>query len=213
MHQVELEATLREKKGKEANKKLKAIDMVPAVLYGREEDNISLTINAKELAKVIKAGENAIINMTLSDNMQETVILKDWQLHPYKGKILHADFLRISLEESIEMDVPIETIGVAPGQKTGGILETLLREIKIKALPLQIPDFFEVDISHLEIGNTIHVKDLQMNEGIEILSDPEQIVITVAAPPEVEIVEPSQQSTSKKDAVKKRKVEKGGDKR
>jgi len=213
MHQVELTADLREKKGKEANKKLKANGMVPAVLYGREKDNISLTINAKELARVIKAGENAIISMTLSDNMQETVILKDWQLHPYKGKILHADFFRISLEESVEIDVPIETVGISPGQKTGGVLEISLREIKIRALPLQILDKFGVDISRLEIGDIIHVKDLQTSEGIEILNDPEQMVITVAAPAEAEVIDPSAQVSTKKEVVKKRKVEKRGDSR
>lgn len=201
MHQVELNATLREKKGKEANKKLKANGTVPAILYGREKDNISLTINAKELAKVITAGENAIISMTITDNLQETVVLKDWQLHPYNGTILHADFYRISLEESIEANVPIEIVGVASGQKTGGVLDILIREIKIRALPLQVPDKFEINVSHLEIGDIIHVKDIQMGEGIEILSDTEQVLITLTVP----VVEVVEQGPSEPEIVKKKK--------
>ncbi|MBI4777396.1 50S ribosomal protein L25 [Candidatus Desantisbacteria bacterium] len=201
MHQVELNATLREKKGKEANKKLKANGSVPAILYGRERDNISLTINAKELARVITAGGNAIVSMTLTDNTQETVVLKDWQLHPYNGTILHADFYRISLEDSIETKVPIEVVGVASGQKTGGVLDILLREIEVRALPLQIPDKFEINVSPLETGDIIHVKDIQMGEGIEILSDPEQVVITLTVP----VVEVVEQGPSEPEIVKKKK--------
>ncbi|MDI6781939.1 MAG: 50S ribosomal protein L25 [bacterium] len=205
MHQVELNVSLREKKGKEANKKLKANGTVPAILYGREKENISLTINAKELAKVISAGENAIISMTLADNMQETVVLKDWQLHPYNGTILHADFYRISLEESIEVKVPLEILGTAPGQKTGGVMDILLREVEVRALPLQVPDKFEVNVSYLEIGDIIHVKDIQMGEGIEILSDPEQVIVTLTVPvAEIE----SPQGPIEPEIVKKKKGEK-----
>ncbi|MEK7273766.1 MAG: 50S ribosomal protein L25, partial [Candidatus Desantisbacteria bacterium] len=202
MHQVELNAIVREKKGKEANKKLKANGRVPAILYGREKDNISLTINAKELAKVISAGENAIISMTLTDNMQETVVLKDWQLHPYNGTILHADFYRISLEESIEANVPVAIVGTAPGQKTGGVLDILLREIEIRALPLQVPDKFEINVSHLEIGDIIHVKDISIGEGIEMLSDPEQVIITLTVPA-VDLE--AAQGPSEPEVVKKKK--------
>jgi large subunit ribosomal protein L25 len=201
MHQVELNASLREKKGKEANKKLKAKGSVPAILYGREKDNISLTVNAKELAKIISVGENAIISMTMTDNMQETVILKDWQLHPYNGTILHADFYRISLEESIEAKVPLGVAGVAPGQKTGGVLDILLREIEVRALPLQIPDKFGIDVSRLEIGDIIHVKDIQMGEEIEILNDPEQVVVTLTVP----VVEEVSAGPSEPEIVKKKK--------
>jgi large subunit ribosomal protein L25 len=201
MHQVELNASLREKKGKEANKKLKAKGSVPAILYGREKDNISLTVNAKELAKIISVGENAIISMTMTDNMQETVILKDWQLHPYNGTILHADFYRISLEESIEAKVPLGVAGVAPGQKTGGVLDILLREIEVRALPLQIPDKFGIDVSRLEIGDIIHVKDIQMGEEIEILNDPEQVVVTLTVP----VVEEVSAGPIEPEIVKKKK--------
>ena len=203
MHQVELNGTLRERKGKEANKKLKANGMVPAILYGGEKDNISLTINAKELAKVISARGNAIISMTLTDSMQETVVLKDWQLHPYNGTILHADFYRISLDESIEANVSVEIVGVASGQKMGGILDILLREIEIRALPLQVPDKFEINVSHLEIGDIIHVRDIQMGEGIEILSDPEQVIVTLVIP--TAEVEAPEHGASEPEVIKKKK--------
>ncbi len=201
MHQVELNASIRGKKGKEANKKLKANGAVPAILYGREKENISLTVNAKELARVISEGENAIISMTLTDNMQETVVLKDWQLHPYNGTILHADFYRISLEESIVAKVPLEIVGTAPGQKTGGILDIHLREIEIRALPLQAPDKFEINVSHLEIGDIIHVRDIQMGEEIEILSDTELVIVTLIVP----VVEVVEQGPAEPEIVKKKK--------
>ncbi|MBU0699966.1 50S ribosomal protein L25 [bacterium] len=201
MHQVELNAAFREKKGKEANKKLKANGTVPAILYGGEKDNISLTINAKELAKVITDGGNAIISMTLTDNMQETVVLKNWQLHPYNGTILHADFYRISLEDSIVAKVPVEIVGVASGQKTGGVLDISLREITIRALPLQVPDKFEINITHLEVGDIIHVKDIQIGEGIEVLSDTEQVVVTLTVP----VVEIVASEPAEPEIVKKKK--------
>ncbi len=208
MEKVSLEAEVREKTGKEAVKKLRECGLIPAVVYKAGEKTVNLKVSHQALLKALhtEAGENAIINLKLSDDKKspakksssthksstdkktKTVIIKEIQYHPVKGNILHIDFNQISLTEKLTVDVPVEVKGESQGVKEGGVLEHILWELKVECLPTKIPERIETDVTDLKIGDSIYVKDLKVPEDIKILADPEAIVISVK-PPTVEKVE------------------------
>jgi len=160
--------------------------MVPAVLYGQDIENLTLTVNAKDLKKIIKNhGRNVLINLKVNDN-ENTVMLREIQKSIIKDDIIHADFFKISLKEKIEVTVPIVLLGDAVGIKDGGILQNQLRELSVKVLPTEIPDTIEIDISNLEFGEAVAVKDVEVAPEIELLNDPDEIIASVIAPMEEE---------------------------
>lgn len=213
MEKINLKAELREELGKEAVKKLRRQGFIPAIVY-KGSNCLNIKVSSKDFFDVIhtKAGENVIVNLqieghhptkgkghTSSKKMSKTAIIKEIQHHPVKEQTLHVDFNEISLTEVLAVKVPIAVKGEAQGIKEGGVLEHVLWEIEIECLPTQIPEDIPVDVSPLNIGDSILVKDLQIPEGIKVLSDPEATVISLAAPrveeaeeakPEEELVEP-----------------------
>ncbi len=159
---------------------------LPAVLYGSGQETISLIVNEKEFRKTMhtELGENIIISLRVKGENEKThsVVVKDWQIDSVKGNLLHIDFCQISLKKEIVVDVIVETEGEAPGVKEkGGVLEHILRELEIKCLPARIPHSIIVDISHLQIGENVLVKDIVVPEGLKILNDLEQIVVNIVA--------------------------------
>jgi large subunit ribosomal protein L25 len=194
MEWVELSARERIGLGKEACKKLRDRNEIPGVLYGGEEGALSLALNPADLRKALEkgGGENVIIHLTVRRNGEEmvrTVMVKDLQSHPVNGKYLHVDFLRISMEKAIRVKVPIALQGEAPGVKmAGGILDQALREVEVECLPAAIPETLVADISSLQIGDSIHVKDLEAIEGVRILENPEILVASVIPPAKEEEV-------------------------
>ncbi|HHU69019.1 MAG TPA: 50S ribosomal protein L25, partial [Thermoanaerobacterales bacterium] len=148
--------------------------------------NLTLTVNAKDLKKIIKNhGRNVLINLKVNDN-ENTVMLREIQKSIIKDDIIHADFFKISLKEKIEVTVPIVLLGDAVGIKDGGILQNQLRELSVKVLPTEIPDTIEIDISNLEFGEAVAVKDVEVAPEIELLNDPDEIIASVIAPMEEE---------------------------
>lgn len=209
MEKVSLEAEIRSEVGKGAVKKLRKCGFIPAVVYKAGDRAINLKVSSQALLKVLhtEAGENVIINLSLSDsrkskdkksaltrkrvsldNNVKTVIIKEIQYHPVRGNILHIDFNQISLTEKLTVDVPVETKGESQGVREGGILEHILWELKVECLPAKIPEKIEVDVTELKIGDFIYVKDLKIPRDIKVLSDPEAVVVSVK-PPAVEKVE------------------------
>jgi large subunit ribosomal protein L25 len=153
---------------------------IPAIIYGGDKPSIPILVGEKDLSKVKGAGKSNAILTLKHDKGTDTVILKEVQRHPVSRAFLHADFLRISLKTEIEVKVPVKTLGEAPGVKLhGGILEYVLRDIEIKCLPTAIPQALTVDISKLDVGHALHVKDILAIPGVTILTNPEQILITV----------------------------------
>jgi len=184
--QVVLNAEIRDKSGKGYSRRLRSQGMVPAVLYGQDIENLTLTVNAKDLKKIIKNhGRNVLINLKVNDN-ENTVMLREIQKSIIKDDIIHADFFKISLKEKIEVTVPIVLLGDAVGIKDGGILQNQLRELSVKVLPTEIPDTIEIDISNLEFGEAVAVKDVEVAPEIELLNDPDEIIASVIAPMEEE---------------------------
>ncbi|MEO1888763.1 MAG: 50S ribosomal protein L25/general stress protein Ctc [Cycloclasticus sp.] len=169
----ELAATIREDLGKGATRRLRKQDMVPAVIYGAGSDPVSITLSHNQL---LHSTENeAFFSHILSIDVagkKENVIIKALQRHPAKSILMHADFLRVSMKEKLKVNVPIHFIGedVAPGVKEGGVVTHNLVDIEIECLPKNLPEFVEVDISELGIGDSLHLSDIKLSKGLDIVA-------------------------------------------
>jgi large subunit ribosomal protein L25 len=204
VEQIQLKAVVREGRGKQAAKRLRKIGQVPANVYHRGQEPVSVALDAKELNRILHAhaGENILINLTIEKDKKKAraVIIKEMQSDPVKRNVLHVDFNEISLTELITVDVEIVAKGEAIGVKQdGGSLEHVLREVKVQCLPTDIPKHFTVDVSGLKLNDAIHVSDLKVDAKIKIISDPDILVFQVkkheekvedetAVAPELEVI-------------------------
>lgn len=183
----ELAVAVREQAGKGAARSMRRNGKVPAVLYGQGEC-LLLSVAPEELIRILKshAGSTALISLTVSGakaRPNRTALLRDFQVDPVTGAVLHADLFEISMSKPIRVKVPIQVIGGVPaGVKEGGVLHHNLRELHIECLPAALPDHIDVDASALKIGEGIHLKEIAKREGIRFLDDPEQMIVSVAAP-------------------------------
>ncbi len=185
MQQILLDAKVRNETGTGISRRLRRQGRVPAIVYGRKENPLTLEVMEKEFAKVVglATGQNAIISLNLDkDGSEILALVKDVQYHPVTDKLLHVDFYRISLRDKITVSVAVVVTGESLGVKKGGILEHILWQVEVECLPTQIPDRIEVDITALNIGDTVHVKDLKLGEGINILTEGEQTILSVVPP-------------------------------
>ncbi|MGI8965608.1 MAG: 50S ribosomal protein L25 [Limisphaerales bacterium] len=167
-----------------AVKKLRATGRVPAVIYGKQTKPQTVEINTKEIENVIHhaASENVLLDLSLEGG-KRLALVQEIQHHALSGKILHVDLHEVAENEKVTIQVPIESVGEAVGVKTGGgVLEHVLFKIKVRALPKDLPEVIYVDVTHLEIGKSIHLGDLQAPERVEIIGNKEISVLAVAAP-------------------------------
>lgn len=187
MEKIEIQGVLREQSGKGVARKLRAQGRIPAVLYSQGQSTL-LSLNPKDIQRVLhsSSGENTLITLRLdtgSEAAERIAILREFQNDPINGDILHVDLFEISMTEKIHVRIPVEIIGEVPlGVKEGGVLQHHLREIEVRCLPAQIPDHIRVDATQLNIGDIIHIRDLPAEEGIEILDEEDQSIVSVAAP-------------------------------
>ena len=183
----DLTVNVREKSGKGAARQLRRSGKVPGVLYGQGEC-LLLTIEPEPLTKILKsqAGSTALITLTVNGakaKPKRTALLRDFQVDPVEGHVLHADLFEISMDQPIRVKVPVHVIGGMPvGVKEGGILHYHTRELHVECLPGSLPDHIEVDASSLAIGQGIHLKEVTKLEGIRYLDDLDQMVVSVAVP-------------------------------
>ncbi|BFU92596.1 MAG: 50S ribosomal protein L25 [Nitrospira sp.] len=183
----DLTVAVREEVGKGAARSMRRARKIPAVLYGQGEC-LLLTANPEELVKILKshAGSTALISLTVNgaqSKQNRTALLRDYQVDPVTGAVLHADFFEISMSKPIRVKVPIKVIGGIPaGVKEGGVLHHNMRDVHVECLPAALPDHIEVDASALTIGSGIHVKEIGVREGVRFLDDADQMVVSVAAP-------------------------------
>jgi large subunit ribosomal protein L25 len=194
---ITINASSREGIGKGPTRRLRAQGMIPAALYGEGGDAVAVAVSAKEIATILRSGtgHNTIFKLSLPQNDGEpaNVIIKDYQVDPVKGRLLHADLLRLSMTTTTRVSVSVETIGDPVGVKTdGGILELQLRDIEVECLPGDIPEHLRVDVSNLHIGDHVTVADLVYDrDKVKLLVDEHQIVAGVLAPRMVEEVVPA----------------------
>ena len=183
----EMTAEARRESGKGAARQLRRKGKIPAVLYGQEEC-LLLTLDPDGVRKIIKshAAGTALVSVSIagaSSSGTRTALLRDFQVDPVSGQLLHADLFEISMNKPIRVKVPVKlTGGVPAGVKEGGVLHHNLRELHIEVLPTAMPDHIEVDASQLTIGQGIHVRELAAQQGIRFLDDVDQMVVSVAAP-------------------------------
>ena len=175
-----LTAKPREKKGKEHAKKLRREGWIPAIMYGRGEENTLITINIHEFETFFRKshGENVIVTLKIEGAKDKKVIVKDVQRDPVYGKLEHIDFQIIHEGEKIMTNVPIILKGTPKGVKEGGVLEQNLKEVQVIAIPSKLPQHIEFNIEDLEIGDMIKVGDIKI-EGVEVLDDPEEIICMI----------------------------------
>ena len=192
MDRVQLSAENRELKSKNTLKTLRKEGKVPGVFYGQGEKASHIAVNMKEFDKLLHSGvgKNVLIDLNIG-GQTKTVIIKEIQRNLLNHTLSHVDFMAISMKQKIEINVPIRIVGVAPGVKdAGGILEHIVREAKVKCLPTDIPAHIDLDVSSLQIGHGFSVKDLPKLDNVEILNDPNTLVVNVVAPMKIEEVAP-----------------------
>jgi large subunit ribosomal protein L25 len=167
-------------------KKLRVSDRVPAVVYGRHNPPQSLEVNLQEFEKLVhlSASENILVDLTVEGDARakRLALVQEVQHHALNGHILHVDFHEVAENERVSIMVPVEAIGEAAGVKEGGILEHVLFRVKVRALPRNLPELIKIDVSHLLVGQAVHVGEIPMPPDVEILGDKKTTVIAVAAP-------------------------------
>lgn len=180
-----LAARPRSETGKGVNRKLRASGRVPAVVYGHGEETRPLTVDAHELERLLATVrvESTLIELSIEgERAPVRALVRELQTHPYREYVLHIDFYQIHAGEALTVEVPIRLVGASPGVRAGGIMQHALTELEIRCMPDQIPQVLEVDVSALEIGDSIHVSDIALPEGIEVLVDAERSVCSVIPP-------------------------------
>ena len=210
MEKLEVTARKREERGKEKAKKARREGLIPAVIYGKDMDSVLLYIDYKEYLSKLRRSDirSSIISLDV-EGKKYNALLKEVQYHPVTYAPLHIDFHAIRMDEPVEVTVAVRLVGEPIGVKMGGVLEFETRELDIKSLPENIPDAIEVDVSGLEIGYFVKVKDITPPEGVEILEDPETVIALVAAErvEEEEEVEEEEVEEAEPEVISKKKEE------
>jgi len=187
-----LKVELRDNTGKESNKKFRREGIVPGVLYSpHDKENLILKVKNYELSKLLSAKSHGLIDLDIDDGKKKVsrlAVIKDLQYNSLKKQIVHVDFYGVTLEEKLTLEVDIELIGEPIGVKEGGILQVELRKVEIECLPTQMPDSLKADLSSLNVGEHISVGEMEIPEGVEVLTAPDRIVAAVVLPTKIEEV-------------------------
>ncbi|HYQ11651.1 MAG TPA: 50S ribosomal protein L25 [Gaiellaceae bacterium] len=187
----------REKLGSAESRRLRKEGLVPGVLYGNGEP-ISISIAERELRRALTgaSGLHSILDVEIDGKGQtHASILKEYQVDPVRGGVTHVDLQEVRLDRAINASVTVELVGGddAPGVREGGVLSQPLREVTVEALPLEVPERIELDVSGMELGDTLRISDLTAPEGVTLLDDPELVMATVTAPTKVVEPEPTEE--------------------
>ncbi len=205
-----IEAQARAAGGKNANRRLRKSGKIPAVIYGPGKQPVVVSVNPKDVVDILysDAGRNTIVALSVDGSEQNTAMIKDYQMDPVKGDLIHADFLEIAMDRALELTVSIELVGEAEGVKlSGGIMDFVTRSIEVECLPSDIPDSIKVDVSALKINDYIRVKNLEIDSRVKVLSDPEVVIVTIVPPTKEEIPEEAVAEPVEPELVKKGKAE------
>ena len=212
MASANLSVTARENSGKGVARSLRREGRVPAVIYGHGREPKSLSINTRDLEKLLEhiSAENTVIDLDLDGTSSRTLI-REIQRHPFKRQILHVDFQALVAGEKVTVNIPIVLNGIPEGVRLeGGVLDQTLRELEIEVDPSDIPDHVEIDVTNMVIGDSLHVSDIKLPAGVKVLDDPETSVAVLAAPravieeaPAVEAVEGAAEGATEPEVIGK----------
>ncbi|WP_067841276.1 50S ribosomal protein L25/general stress protein Ctc [Amphibacillus sediminis] len=203
---VTLKADRRENLSKSSTKRLRHQGFIPAIVYGKKQAPITVSVNSIDLVKTVRdQGKNAVISLDLGEQNVD-VMLHDYQVEPINDQLIHADFYVVDMSQEIDVMVPVRVTGDAQGVKDGGVLQQPLYELSVRAKPAQIPEEITVDITGLNIGDSVVVSDLKDSGDYEVLDDDNMTIVTVTAP-DVEVVEPVDED----EAAEPELVEQKGD--
>jgi len=186
--QVKLAARPRSESGRNAVKQVRARGSVPAVIYGSKTEPANLEVSRREIEALLSkaVGENILVELEIDEAGKKTnrlSLIQEVQHHPLRGEVLHVDFHAVSMTEEIEAEIVVESFGEADGVKNfGGLLEQSIRAVTIRCLPQNLPEMIRVDVSALKVGDSIHVRDLPLPEGVQVLDDADLTVFIVAEP-------------------------------
>lgn len=184
---VKLKATKREDHTKSATKQIRKSGQVPSVLYGKEKDSKSIAVNSIELVKTVRdEGQNAIISLDVEGDPAVDVMLYDYQMDSLKDELIHVDFYIVNMDEEMDVEVSLQLNGEALGAREGGVLQQPMFELQVRAKPADIPEEISVDVSNLDIGDTISIADLPKASNYEFLEDSDTTIATVVPPDTVE---------------------------
>jgi large subunit ribosomal protein L25 len=205
-----IEAQARIPGGKNVNRRLRKSGLIPAVVYGPGKPPIVITVNPSLVSHILhsESGRNTIFSLSVDGSEQSNAMVKDYQLDPVQGKLIHADFLEIAMDRLLELTVNVEVVGEAEGVKLdGGIMDIVTRSIEVECLPSDIPESIKVDVSHLKINDYIRVKNIQTDAKVKILTDPEIVLVTIVPPIKEEVpVEVAPEAAAEPEVIKKGKA-------
>ena len=210
MEKITITVEKREETGKGVARSLRRNYMIPAILY-RGGDSLPIKIPKKEITQFINttSGEQVMVNLQFKDGENKLALMKDYQVDPTNRELLHVDFFELLLTEKVKVSVHITTTGESIGVKRdGGLLQNPLREIEIECLPDKIPGHVKIDISGLEIGQSLHVGDLKLEEGIKVLTNHGEVIANVIAPA-VEAVAPVEEVVAAPEVTEPEVIKKG----
>jgi large subunit ribosomal protein L25 len=185
-----IEAQMRTPGGKNANKRIRKAGRIPAVIYGHGKESVALSVNPTDVRAILHSdsGRNSIFTVSVDGSEQNNAMVKDYQLDPVQGNLIHADFFEIAMDRLLELTVNIELVGDAEGVRIGGgIMDFVTRSIEVECLPSDIPESIRLDVSHLKINDYIRVKNVQTDAKVKILSDPEVVIVTIVPPIKEEV--------------------------
>src|SRR2546422_2502263 len=218
MKELMIEVKPREDLGKNASRRLRHEGLIPGIVYGAKKDPVPVVVDPKKILEIIhsESGVNTIFQLGLSDGeARRHVMIKDYQVDPVKGSLIHADFVRIQMDEVIEVEVPVQVTGEAAGVKLdGGILEHVTRQVRVSCLPADIPEHITIDVTPLKIGDALRVSDLPKSDKYRMLTEPDQTLVVVSPPAKEEVVAPVAEAApaapAEPEVIKKGKVAEEG---
>ena len=184
MEIIKVTATRREESGKGPSNRLRRQGQIPAVAYGKDLPALSVAISPKDLLKVLGSdhGKNSVLELGIEGGERLTVMVRDYAYHPITRELIHADFVQVNLEQPVVVEVPFRCLGKSKGVVVGGILQQIFRRIPVRSLPDKIPAAIEIDISDLDIGDSLKASQLKMTEGVTVLLSEDQTIVVVNAP-------------------------------
>jgi large subunit ribosomal protein L25 len=221
MQTFTVEGKVREERGKNPARRARRAGEIPAVLYGAKKDPVVLSVNAKQLSRILRSesGHNTIFTVKVADQNEERAMLKDWQVDPVSGTLLHADLLRIAMDVRMRVKVPVHTFGDPQGVKLqGGVFETVTREVEIECLPSDIPEEIRVDVTEMLIGKQLRAADLPLDPNkMKLVTDPQRVIAHVVTlkkeeePAAAEAAVATETAPAEPEVIKKGKKEEEGE--